>query len=127
MSEIMGKRLKYLRDKSGLSQKFVAEKIGVKNNTLSGYEAGDREPSSEILGKIAQFYEVTTDFLIGVSDEPTFTKGEVGFLNDINLSLEQIKDKYNLMVDGELATEEEIRGAIAWIKANRMILDGQKK
>lgn len=65
MGEIMGKRLRLLREKSGLSQKFVAEKIGVKNNTLSGYESGNREPDSEILTKLADFYEVSTDYLHG--------------------------------------------------------------
>jgi transcriptional regulator with XRE-family HTH domain len=127
MSEVLGKRLRYLRDKSGLSQKFVAEKIGVKNNTLSGYEAGDRDPSLELLGKLANFYEVTTDYLTGRSDSPIFTKSEETFLNDIDLSLDDIKEKYNLIVDGEPASKEEIRGAIAWIKANRMMNGEQKK
>lgn len=70
MSEIMGKRLRALRDKSGLSQKFVAEKVGVKNNTLSGYESGNREPDSEILTKLADFYDVTTDYLHGRVSDP---------------------------------------------------------
>jgi HTH-type transcriptional regulator, competence development regulator len=67
MSELLGKRLKYIREKKGYAQKFVAEKIGIKNNTLSGYESGRREPDSDTLRKLAQFYEVTTDYLIGVS------------------------------------------------------------
>ncbi|MCT2342661.1 helix-turn-helix domain-containing protein [Niallia taxi] len=68
MGEIMGKRLRLLREKSGLSQKFVAEQIGVKNNTLSGYESGNREPDSETLTKLADYYEVSTDYLHGRSD-----------------------------------------------------------
>ena len=68
MGEIMGKRLRLLREKSGLSQKFVAEQIGVKNNTLSGYESGNREPDSETLTKLADYYEVSTDDLQGRSD-----------------------------------------------------------
>lgn len=69
MSEIMGKRLKYLREKSGLQQKFVADKIGVKNNTLSGYESGNREPDSETLTRLADFYGVTTDYLLGRNEK----------------------------------------------------------
>ncbi|MGG0739024.1 helix-turn-helix domain-containing protein [Niallia taxi] len=68
MGEIMGKRLRLLREKSGLSQKFVAEQIGVKNNTLSGYESGNREPDSETLTKLADYYKVSTDYLHGRSD-----------------------------------------------------------
>lgn len=70
VSGIMGKRLKQLREKSGLQQKFVADKIGVKNNTLSGYESGNREPDSQTLTKLADFYEVTTDYLHGRTDDP---------------------------------------------------------
>ncbi|ARK32182.1 helix-turn-helix domain-containing protein [Halalkalibacter krulwichiae] len=72
MSEVLGKRIKYLRDRSGLAQKYVAEKIGVKNNTLSGYESGRREPDSETLRKLADFFEVTTDYLLGRTDKPTY-------------------------------------------------------
>lgn len=107
--------------------KVLGAKFGIAESTMSGYENSLRTPDLDTIQKFADYFEVTVDFLIGRSDSPTFTKDEKNFLDDINLSLEQIKDKYNLTVDGELATEEEIRGAIAWIKANRMILDGQKK
>jgi transcriptional regulator with XRE-family HTH domain len=70
------KRLRYLREKRGLAQKYVAEKIRVKNNTLSGYESGRREPDNQTLNKLADFYGVTSDYLIGRSDEPTLTGKE---------------------------------------------------
>ncbi|MDL0434677.1 MULTISPECIES: helix-turn-helix domain-containing protein [unclassified Niallia] len=90
MGEIMGKRLRLLREKSGLSQKFVAEKIGVKNNTLSGYESGNREPDSEILTKLADFYEVSTDYLHGRSDNTkSFTAENNYSLNEINKLIKQ--------------------------------------
>ncbi|UGB31666.1 helix-turn-helix domain-containing protein [Metabacillus sp. B2-18] len=127
MSDIMGKRLRYLRDKKGLSQKFVAEKIGVKNNTLSGYEAGDREPSSEILAKLAQFYEVTTDYLIGVTDFQYRTKEQDDFINDVDLSIREVREKYNISYEGEPLSDEELKGIMAWIKANRIITGEQKK
>ncbi len=57
-------RLRHLRTIKGLSQKFVAEKIGVKNNTLSGYESGRREPDTETLVKLADLYEVSLDYLL---------------------------------------------------------------
>lgn len=69
MSEIIGHRLKFLREKKGIAQKFVAEKIGIKNNTLSGYESGRREPDSEIISKLADFYNVSTDYILGRTDD----------------------------------------------------------
>lgn len=127
MSEIMGKRLRYLRDKRGLAQKFVAESIGIKNNTLSGYEAGDREPNSLILGKLAKFYEVTTDYLIGVTDSPYRSKQHDDFINDVDLSVKEVREKYNISYEGEPLSDDELKGIMAWIKANRIITGEQKK
>ncbi len=66
VGEIMdfGDRLKLLREKAGLTQKFVAEKIGVKNNTLSSYESAKRQPDYETLRKLADLYEVHIDYII---------------------------------------------------------------
>ncbi|WP_035711003.1 helix-turn-helix domain-containing protein [Salibacterium aidingense] len=68
---ILAKRIKYLREHNGLAQKHVAEKLGIKNNTLSGYEAGRREPDASTLNKIAEFYGVSVDYLLGRTDDPT--------------------------------------------------------
>ncbi|QEO08484.1 helix-turn-helix transcriptional regulator [Bacillus paralicheniformis] len=57
-------RLKYLRQKAGFTQKFVAQKIGVKNNTLSSYESGKRQPDYETTKKLADLYDVSIDFLL---------------------------------------------------------------
>ncbi|GAB6254498.1 hypothetical protein PSKAS_00200 [Peribacillus sp. N1] len=59
-----GDRLKWLRERSGLTQKFAAEKIGVKNNTLSSYESAKRQPDYTTLKKLADLYDVTIDYII---------------------------------------------------------------
>lgn len=59
-----GERLKKLREKIGLTQKFVAEKIGIKNNTLSSYESAKRQPDFQTLKKLADLYEVSIDYII---------------------------------------------------------------
>ncbi|MEZ2657238.1 helix-turn-helix domain-containing protein [Aneurinibacillus aneurinilyticus] len=69
----LGERIKYLREKNGYAQKFIAEKIGVKNNTLSSYESDKRQPDYDTLQKIADFFEVSTDYLLGRTDEPSPT------------------------------------------------------
>lgn len=60
----LGERLKNLRDNMELEQKEVADKIGVKNNTLSQYENDKREPDHDTLQKLASIYNVTIDYLI---------------------------------------------------------------
>lgn len=76
MSDKLSKRLKNLRESKGYLQKYVADKIGVKSNTLSGYENGTRAPDPEMIVKLAEFYGVTTDYLLGNSDDPNKTEDE---------------------------------------------------
>ncbi|MUV06847.1 helix-turn-helix domain-containing protein [Planococcaceae bacterium Storch 2/2-2] len=69
-------RLKKLRESRGYMQKYVADKIGVKSNTLSGYENGTRSPDPDIIIALADFYDVTTDYLLGNSDTPQLSNQE---------------------------------------------------
>lgn len=61
-----GELLKSLRLSAGLTQKQLAEKIGVSKNTVSYYELSIRCPSSEILMEMANVFHVSTDFLLGL-------------------------------------------------------------
>ncbi|GGP17194.1 helix-turn-helix domain-containing protein [Oceanobacillus neutriphilus] len=66
---ILPKRLRELREKNGYLQKYVADKLGVKSNTLSGYENGTRNPDPEIIKDLAKLYNVSTDYLLGHETE----------------------------------------------------------
>ncbi|MGP4041934.1 helix-turn-helix domain-containing protein [Gracilibacillus sp. D59] len=66
----MSTRLKKLRENKDLLQKQVADKLGIKANTLSGYENGTRSPDPKLLRELAEFYNVTTDYLLGRTDDP---------------------------------------------------------
>lgn len=70
-SNTLSKRLKELRESKGYLQKFVADKIGVRSNTLSGYENGTRSPDPEMIVSLAKLYNVSTDYLLGYSDDPS--------------------------------------------------------
>ncbi|GGJ67761.1 helix-turn-helix domain-containing protein [Virgibacillus salexigens] len=59
-----GERLKKIREVKGFKQIDVAKKLGIKNNTLSGYEASNRQPDFDTLKKLADLYEVSIDFII---------------------------------------------------------------
>lgn len=58
-------KLKELRTAKGLYQKDVASFLGVDRTTYVKYERGDSEPSFEILQKLADFYNVSVDFMFG--------------------------------------------------------------
>jgi transcriptional regulator with XRE-family HTH domain len=60
----LGKRLKHLREVKGLSQTATAAKLGINRGTYAHYEIDKRRPDYETLIRIADFYEVTTDYLL---------------------------------------------------------------
>ncbi|MGF9726960.1 helix-turn-helix domain-containing protein [Bacillus safensis] len=72
MIYLFGKRITTLRKKAGLTQVELAKKLNVTRSALSQYELGTREPNYDLLLKIADFFEVTVDYLIGRSDNPDY-------------------------------------------------------
>lgn len=68
MNTIFNKRLVELRTEKGLSQKDAASDLGVSQALLSHYEKGIREYSLSFLCKAAEYYNVTTDYILGVTD-----------------------------------------------------------
>lgn len=58
-------RLKKLREKRRLSQKTLGELCGLSKNTIGQYERGEREPTFQALVTIADFFEVSMDYLAG--------------------------------------------------------------
>lgn len=71
MGENFNENLKIARERKGLSQKDLAENIGVAKSTYSLYESGNREPNVQTIKKIADVLEVSADELLGLDDEPT--------------------------------------------------------
>ena len=65
---VFGKRLKYLRQEQGVSQKELGARLGYCNQTVSSWESGQREPDLDAIKKIAVYFDVTADFLLGLSD-----------------------------------------------------------
>ncbi len=67
---ILMNRITILRKKEKLSQSELAEKLNISQQSISSYENGKREPDNETLKKLADFFNVTTDYLLGRTDDP---------------------------------------------------------
>ena len=65
MIDSLGYRLKQLRQEKNLKQSQVADIIGVNKNQISAYENNARQPSYDILIRLAVLYHVSTDYLLG--------------------------------------------------------------
>ena len=62
-------RLRDLREDSDLTQKQIADFLHVKQNTYCQYESGRRQIPLEMLIKLADYYNVTLDYLVGRTDK----------------------------------------------------------
>lgn len=58
-------RIKQLREDNNLTQKELGKKLGLSDSTINNYESGKRQPEYPTLIKIANFFGVSTDYLVG--------------------------------------------------------------
>lgn len=100
MGDKFNENLKIARERRKMSQKDLAESIGVAKSTYSLYESGNREPNVQTIKKIADILNVSADELLGINEEPTtmaahfdgdeFTEEE---LDEIRQFAEFVKNK----------------------------------
>lgn len=77
---MIGDKIKLLRETKGLTQQQIAQDpaFGIKQGTLSAYERNAREPNIETIRRIAEYFGVTSDYLIGISEHQTAEYDAVG-------------------------------------------------
>ena len=90
---MIGNRIKLLREEKGIKQEELANKISVSPSAIGMYETNKREPINEISLKIANFFGVSTDYLLGKTDirNPRQKEQDLLDLAKIGFSM----DKYN--------------------------------
>lgn len=70
MGDKFNENLKTARIRKGLTQKDIAERIGVAKSTYSLYESGNREPNVQTIKKIADILNTSADTLLGIDENP---------------------------------------------------------
>ncbi len=63
-----GQKLKLLRKKRGLTERQLGECLNFSNQSVSFWENGEREPKLDTLIAIAKFFDVSVDYLLGISE-----------------------------------------------------------
>ena len=71
MGDNFNENLKLAREKKNMTQKEVADGIGVAKSTYSLYESGNREPNVQTINKISDVLNVSADELLGLNSENT--------------------------------------------------------
>ena len=79
MVMLIDERIKELRDKSGLTQKQLAKRIGVTRATVNSWELAHSAPSCGYLAELSKVFGVSTDYLLGLDDG---VKIDISDLND---------------------------------------------
>ena len=82
MSSVFSARLTALRKEHNMTQSDLAKVLHKTRSTVSGYETEGKEPDYDLLCSIAQYFGVSTDYLLGISDN--LTPNNVVFINDTN-------------------------------------------
>lgn len=73
---MVGKRLRLLRTERKLTQEELGKVLGVGKTTISQYESEVRKPDADMLKRIAQFFDVSVDYLLGLTEEKRPVKVE---------------------------------------------------
>ena len=68
------KRIRDLREDKDLTQKDIAKALNCSQQVYSNYELGQRDIPTDILIKLSAFYSVSTDYILGISDNPQIVK-----------------------------------------------------
>ena len=122
-------RLTTLRNSKNKTQQDIADYLGVTRPAYTAYERGTRHPDYIALQKIADYYDVTTDYLLGRTDisEPQNKVTVAG--QEITLSIEELKvfdelKKHPIMFN-DLASDPEakVKELIKLYKMKKMFLE----
>ena len=101
--------LKILREEKGLSQEKFANAIGLTQSAVGNWESGNREPNFETMKKIADFFGVSVDYLLGRADAPDPAISDTVTDEDI---------KFALFNDGDIDDEsfDEVKQFAQFVK-----------
>ncbi len=80
-NNIIGSRILELRTRAGEKQEELAQVIHCNRGSLSNYEKGARTPDAYTIALIAKHYNITSDYLLGLTDTPS-TNRDIAFISD---------------------------------------------
>lgn len=109
----IGNRLKELRNKKSITQVELGKAIGLSKQTISTYELGTREPDNETLLKLANFFNVSLDYLLGRTDNP---EGLTDEEKQRHIELDEVLSHKKILFYGEPLSLEEKQAIVDVLK-----------
>jgi len=120
---ILGRRITELRESRKMTQEELAKKLNISRASLSHYEKARREPDYETLQKIADYFQVSIDYMFGrtANSKEILDEHVRDFVDSLELSDSTLLESFTLTIDGRELTDEEARRFIAFVRAERSI------
>lgn len=108
-------RIKELRNKNSLTLRALGQKVDMSSSRLSQYETGKREPKLETWQKLANFFNVPVDYLLGISkDRSTLT------IDDLNSEEQEAYERITDMLSQEYP---QTRPEFNWSKIGQLLIN----
>lgn len=123
------KNLKLLRKQHNLSQKEIGNIFHASQNTVSQWENGTRKPSYDIIQEIADYFDVSVDYLLGRQEQlPELNnKDQKEIQKILDETKEQLLSQDGLMFDGVPATDEDVQKIIMAMKMGMEMIKKENK
>ncbi|MDU5116569.1 MULTISPECIES: helix-turn-helix domain-containing protein [Clostridium] len=134
---LLGDKIKKLRKSKNITQEELGKNIGVTTSMVGMYETNARKPSYEVLIKIAEFFSVSTDFLLNTEEKLDMTLDSVKKIHNMvkeateKYGIEEVTEKQENKIktlaahfEGEEFTDEDVEDIENFIK---FIISKKKK
>ncbi|CAM4411785.1 MULTISPECIES: helix-turn-helix domain-containing protein [Paenibacillus] len=126
---MLSERLLELRKERRLTQQEISKSLKMARTTYSGYENGSREPDNETLNKIADFLEVSVDYLLGRTEQrkQVLSEPSRALIDSLNLTDEEIMKNIRFEVDGIELEEDDVKRFIGLVRLERSMRKKQSE
>lgn len=127
---MLGEKLKKLREIRKITQKNLADVLGVGTSTVAMWETGGRHPDHEMLVRIADFFNVSVDSLLGRIDfsvRVDIESERIEYMSDIEKLRDKVLQSFNQALDEGLITEEQAKIGLTIIQNSmELIIESNK-
>lgn len=119
-------RIRELRNKKGLSQRELAKMLKISPSTIAMYELGKREPDIAMFQRLADFFNVPTEYVMGVSDESIHWWEKDEEPSDIELE-DFIKTNSNIKLMGDPLDKKAKDDVLMFLRAAHQLIREKRK
>lgn len=115
MNNVLGVRIRKLRERDSLSQKTLANTLGITQQAVAKWEGGKAEPDTAMILNIANIFDVSTDYLLGRTDNP---QHKIIVKEDLPAELARYVDYIEILKDYSVEdiSPEELKEVIEFAK-----------